>query len=626
MKSSIFKNKSLATQFEKEGFVVVPFFSEIEVSQLQTIYNGLPNNETLSFESTSFLEDELLKEKINSSVDNVFSSKVNELFENYKTLGTSFLTKRSGENTKMPIHQDWTVVDESQFDSVTCWVPLVDTTVNNGALQVIKGSHKFSTVLRGPSLPISFSAIDLSPFLQTLELKAGEALIFNHALIHASHANLSQESRVAVTFGLTNKEAQLLMYYSNKNKVEKWEMPDDMFLKYPKIRFTPTIGKLVEEFEYVFSKLTLKEINKIRLEQRKMQAMEPLFKNTEQQLLFEKEGYIKLPALSEEDILQLTQLHQKLGLKDEKGYGFHVGMDNADKGLVANMVEEISKIALPKLEKHLFETQLITASFVIKEPNPKGVVPPHQDWSFVENEQEHCSVTCWIPLQDVTMDNGCLGVIKGSNHFFENHRPSPSPQVETPLKKHMFTIFPFLNTIEMKAGEALIFNNKTIHASPPNITNQARLAVGLGFTQKNAELRHYYLKPGTDSTLLKYKITPDFFLKYDNATLSAMYANNEVLICVGQPEEMPYHFDDLDAATFVEMIQDAGNVYNPTLVSRMSELFKDEVTAAPETPETVQEVHQLETNVQEPVIKLPFWKVYTPINVLREIKNRISTN
>ena len=80
MKSSIFKNKSLATQFEKEGFVVVPFFSEIEVSQLQTIYNGLPNNETLSFESTSFLEDELLKEKINSSVDNVFSSKVNELF------------------------------------------------------------------------------------------------------------------------------------------------------------------------------------------------------------------------------------------------------------------------------------------------------------------------------------------------------------------------------------------------------------------------------------------------------------------------------------------------------------------------------------------------------------------
>lgn len=288
------------------------------------------------------------------------------------------------------------------------------------------------------------------------------------------------------------------------------------------------------------------------------------------------------------------------------------------------MVSTIKEIALPKIQEYLHDTQVFTASFVIKEPNPTGVVPPHQDWSFVENEVDHCSVTCWIPLQDVNMDNGCMGVIKGSNHFFESYRPSPSPQVETPLKKHMFTIFPFLELIEMKAGEALIFNNKTIHASPPNITNQTRLAVGLGFTQKEAEIRHYYLKPGTQDTLLKYKITPDFFLKYDNAQLSELYDKGEVINGVGEPEEIPYVFEDLDAPEFTKLIQESGNQYNSVLVNRMSQLFSSHANVEDQNNNDEEQEHEL---VYQKVISAePFWKVYTPINIIREIKHRLSNN
>jgi hypothetical protein len=290
------------------------------------------------------------------------------------------------------------------------------------------------------------------------------------------------------------------------------------------------------------------------------------------------------------------------------------------------MVTKITDVVLPKVQEYLHETQLFTASFVVKEPNPQGVVPPHQDWSFVENEIDHCSVTCWIPLQDVTMDNGCMGVIKGSNHFFESHRPSPSPQVETPLKKHMFTIFPFLELIEMKAGEALIFNNKTIHASPPNITNETRLAVGLGFTQKEAEIRHYFLKPGTNDTLLKYKITPDFFLKHDNSQLSELYNKGLAIDGIGAPEEMPYVFEDLDAETFTKMIQDSGNSYNAVLVNRMAQLFNYDPSGNKKEEVEEEESVQITNENNEIVASEPFWKVYTPMNVLREIKHRLSDN
>jgi ectoine hydroxylase-related dioxygenase (phytanoyl-CoA dioxygenase family) len=624
MKTSIFKNKELSNRFEKEGYVVFPFFCEEEIEQLKKIYLDINQSEDLVFKSSSYIDDLELKEAVNAKVELIFNDKIESIFKDYKSLGTSFLTKQNGLNTNMPIHQDWTVVDETKYSSVTCWIPLIDTTNQNGAMQVIDGSHLFSQALRGPSLPISFSDIDLSPFLKTIPLKAGEGILFNHALIHASHSNHSNQERVAVTYGLTNKDAQLLMYYSRDNRVEEWEMPDTMFLEYPKVRFEPKLGYLKREFEYKIPKLALQEVRKKRIEQRKMNKMVPLFKNKEHQEFFEKNGYILVPALNQGDISQLIELYNELGIQDEKGYGFHVGMDNKDKSLVQKMVTTIKGIALPRVQEYLHDTQVFTASFVVKEPNPTGVVPPHQDWSFVENEVDHCSVTCWIPLQDVNMDNGCIGVIKGSNHFFESHRPSPSPQVETPLKKHMFTIFPFLELIEMKAGEALIFNNKTIHASPPNITNQTRLAVGLGFTQKQAEIRHYYLKPGTQDTLLKYKITPDFFLKYDNAQLSELYDKGKVLQEVGEPEEMPYIFEDLDAPEFTKMIQESGNQYNAVLVNRMAQLFSNHTNAEEEN--TNIEEQQPESVNQEVISTVPFWKVYTPINILREIKYRLSSN
>ena len=349
--------------------------------------------------------------------------------------------------------------------------------------------------------------------------------------------------------------------------------------------------------------------------------MKALFKDPKQQEAFEQNGYLKVSMLGEEEIQALKTLHKDLGLVDEKGYGFHVGMDNQDKNLVLNMVETIKNIALPKVEEILFETQLFTASFVIKEPNPTGVVPPHQDWSFVDNEEEFCSVTCWIPLQDVNIDNGCIGVVKGSNHFFENHRPSPSPQVDTPLKEHMFTIFPFLSLVEMKAGEALFFNNKTIHASPPNTTDEARLAIGLGFTQKEASISHYALKPGTTDTLLKYKIDADFFLKYDNAQLSRMFDEGKLIEGYEVVEELPYAIDKLSVEEFTSLMQESGNTYNAPLVGKMAKLFNYNTDGSSKEAAVKEEepVH-VEAEQEE---KLPFWKVYTPLNVAREIKLRL---
>lgn len=620
---SIFKNIDLQNKFEQNGYITIPLIDDYEVENLKKIYAGIPDQKEI-FSSTSFLQDLNLKRKINNDVNEILTKKIDDTFCNYKSLGSGFLCKKSGATSEMPIHQDWTVVDESKYYTVTIWIPLQDVTIKNGAIQVIPGSHKFSDVLRSPSLPISFQNLynDLKPFLKTLHLKAGEAFIFNHALFHASHENISGEDRIAVTYGMTNKEAELKMFYSSEEIVEEWSMPDDMFLRYPEIRHQPSIGLKKREFIYTIPDFKKENLIDGVLNYRKHKKMKPLFLDEKNQLFFEQNGFVLLPALSKDEIDELISFYSNTGIKDEKGYGFHVGMDNENKEMVKNMVTTLTRIALPKVQPYLHDTQLFTASYVVKEPNKTGVVPPHQDWAFVEDETQHCSVTCWIPLQDVNIDNGCMGVIIGSNSFFDSVRPSPSPQVGTPLKNHMFTIFPYLKLIEMKAGEALIFDNRTIHASPPNITAEARLAIGLGFTQREAEIRHYFLKPGTKDTLLKYNIDADFFLKYDNTTLSKMYDKGQTIQGYGNPEEIPYSWEDLSEGEFVKRMKDSGNEYNQPLIERMMELFDipNNVNIEKNESKVIQEKAPINSNAK------PFWKVYTPLNIAREIKHRITRN
>src|SRR5690606_28742754 len=252
------------------------------------------------------------------------------------------------------------------------------------------------------------------------------------------------------------------------------------------------------------------------------------FSNQALQQEFETNGFVKINALDNEAVATLKNYYESLNLKDELGYGFHISMDQENKSVVAEAMNKIFEVALPQLNHYFDNAQVFTCSYVVKEPNPQGVVPAHQDWTFVADETQHCSVTVWIPLVDVNMDNGALGAIKGSHLFSDYHRPSPSPEVPNPLGDAMFSIFPYFDIIELKAGEALVFNNKTFHASPPNTSNETRLAVGLGFTQKDAQLRHYYLKPnGKQDTVIEYEIDKDFFHKYDNVSLSKLYRSGK---------------------------------------------------------------------------------------------------
>ncbi len=632
--TTIFKDQQVQKQFDRDGFVVLPLLNSAEIKTLSEYFYKLHPETPAGFYSSTFSDNIEFKKTITDFAEKIYAPKIDSIFHDIKKLGSSFLCKSPGADSKMPVHQDWTVVDESKFYSVTIWVPLVDTDQSNGAIKVLRGSHRFTTTLRSPNMPGEYENVkdEIWNEMETLPLKAGEAFIFNHALLHASSPNTSSKERLAITYGLIPKESELFLYHKNGNgKVEKYKMPDDMFPRYHNIGEKPTFGEKIEELDYEVKQVNLLKLHHLLTKSKRERNIKPLFKDAAVQEFFEREGYAKLKVLDENEVKELLDFYHTLQMKDEQGYGFHISMDHKDKSFVARVLDKIFEVALPKASAHFQNAKAYVGSFVIKEANPKGVVPVHQDWTFVEDEDRYCSVTCWIPLVDTTLDNGALGVICGSHKFFTNYRPSPSPQTPAPLAEHMFTIFPYLHIVEMKAGEALVFDNRTFHGSPPNSSDKPRIAFGIGFVQNEAKLCHYYLKPdGKKDTLLKYRIDESFFKKYENATLAKMYDKGETIEGYELEGEVPFVLPKFTGDELFELVKEHGNEFNVPMCEKLAKLFsynmdgtkKEEVKEGPK-PESVQvEAPQVEVEYVW-VDNRRFFQKYTPLNIAREIKNRL---
>lgn len=233
----IWKREDLAKQFERDGFVVVDFLSSPALEQVKEIYasESFPASET--FYSSSFMPEKLHKAQISKRLLEVIDPFAAKLFMQFKGLGAVFLIKPPGERSIMPIHQDWTVVDETQFDAMTVWIPLQDTGEENGCIRVLPRSHRLSKALRAPTLqnPLQDILSEVEKLMQPLPMKAGQAFIFSHALLHASFPNRSAQDRIAVAYGVLHQAAELMYYFREKaaDPLEQLRVPDDFFLNYP---------------------------------------------------------------------------------------------------------------------------------------------------------------------------------------------------------------------------------------------------------------------------------------------------------------------------------------------------------------------------------------------------------
>ena len=214
------KDPLLEKELLDNGFVVVPFFDSATVSDLKDFYQRLTVDETNEIFASTHSNDLDYKRRINEKIKSTYKEQVEQYFHNPLILGGTFVVKPPGKGVSHP-HLDWNLVHEGPFRSCNVWVPLIDLDEVNGVIEVLPGSHKLLPTYRGPNIPDRTN--DLQEFfwntMTKLYLKAGQALIYDHRLIHGSRDNMSDVIRPATACAVTNKTAELRLYYLNQ---ENW--------------------------------------------------------------------------------------------------------------------------------------------------------------------------------------------------------------------------------------------------------------------------------------------------------------------------------------------------------------------------------------------------------------------
>jgi hypothetical protein len=268
---SVFKDENLQNQFEREGYIVVPFYSEEEISALVKCYDELhPSNEVGFFPST-FSNDKSYRQRADEEVRRIGQKHINHYCKNIRVILGSFIVKNPGPESGMCVHQDMSLVDESRFTGINIWVPLVDLTVENGALFVLPGSHRLFPTYRSSTIPEFFSPImeNLKDYLQPVLIPAGHAVFFDQSIVHFSPPNYSDSKRIVTNTYFTHQDAEFRTYYWDKktpNQVEEFEQDRNFMLDFEQfgenIHQRPTIGKSLGWIDYNFPTIDLSFMDK----------------------------------------------------------------------------------------------------------------------------------------------------------------------------------------------------------------------------------------------------------------------------------------------------------------------------------------------------------------------------
>lgn len=262
----IIKDPQLDSRLLKEGYVIVPFLTKAEVEALKSIYYAHHAQTLDGMAATAHLPDLDMRMKMNDAVKEVFSRAIDENLINANPLGGSFIAKGKGERGTLSPHQDWNIVDEDYYRSFNIWVPLVDLTPENGAICILPGSHRWIRSYRSANIHSQYHRVEdqLWQDMTPLYMHAGEALIYDHRLIHASGPNQTDQIRLAAVYGVIPEDA-LMYYYHKKDEqtIEVYASNKEFFL-YENIFEGPRTLQKVNERPYSFAPVTPEQYDKLR--------------------------------------------------------------------------------------------------------------------------------------------------------------------------------------------------------------------------------------------------------------------------------------------------------------------------------------------------------------------------
>lgn len=236
------------------------------------------------------------------------------------------------------------------------------------------------------------------------------------------------------------------------------------------------------------------------------------FSDSDLQRQFEATGFVVVDLVDPETVRRLRAGYADMDHVHRDSYdwvnGFDTSIYDSRPEYRTEVLELIETHLAPGIDQVLERYRIMFANFVVKQPRSEAV-PPHVDWTFLD-ESKYSSVTIWCPLVDTTVDNGTLGLVSGSHRRIDFLRAANIPTFER--CEQAVADIEDRPVVSLRAGQAIILDNRVVHFSPPNVTETPRVAIGCVAGPLEAPLHHFW--SDDNDQLLQFEIDRSFYLSY----------------------------------------------------------------------------------------------------------------
>lgn len=235
----VMADRRIDRQLDRHGFATFRLVDEQTAALLLAEHQRLNPEPGVGFDADLMRPDPAYRREVARLLADRLGAAVASHTVNHEPFLWNFLCKWPHDDAQLYLHRDWMFVDErTGVRSCSLWVALQDITGHNGQLRVLPGSHRLPSGLSGTNLSpewIEERSI-IEDRLVSLPLRAGEAVVMDHATVHSSFGNHTDVPRVAVGCALRPAGAPLVHFWSDEHEARCYPVGVDFFVDYTPVQ------------------------------------------------------------------------------------------------------------------------------------------------------------------------------------------------------------------------------------------------------------------------------------------------------------------------------------------------------------------------------------------------------
>lgn len=198
-----------------EGYGVVDLLDAATVEQLLAAVHQKLGPASDAFWASSAQAPRATASDIDRWIKQELALRLGHLLPGTEPFLAAVITKAGPDGCAVSFHQDWTYTDEREHRAVLAWIPLVDVDEGSGAMRVVPGSHRWVDGIRPGGAPLPTDAFQdrFAERATTVVMRAGQALVYDPALVHGSWPNRVERDRPVLAVASAPLGAELWHFH-----------------------------------------------------------------------------------------------------------------------------------------------------------------------------------------------------------------------------------------------------------------------------------------------------------------------------------------------------------------------------------------------------------------------------